>query len=385
MKRAYFLLFGLLVLALSGCLPIIPVTGSGEVPTPVVDVITDAPDDGDPRVSETATSRAATATLTATPKNTDVPVVDPVWPTVTPPATVQPLPDSLTFDQRLARAVESRNLTEMRGLMRNRFSFATLNTSLYEYSADESIAMLQSGLFAPGATPAVIWGTDLVTLLSGADPLALWGPVANVVRAMQVRGLGPRGAEEAVLVIGRDAAAGQRYFHGVLISPDGYFHSTPPTRQPADAVPTDVTVIHAVQEVNVRSGPGLDYAVEGMLRWGETAQVTGKSLDGHWWQILCVTDASGRCWVSANPSYTLPGGGDNGSQVGMIRAIGTINVRSGPGMDFTVEGVMQDGQTAQVTGKSADGNWWQIVCVTDASGTCWISADPSDTVPIGLP
>jgi uncharacterized protein YgiM (DUF1202 family) len=44
--------------------------------------------------------------------------------------------------------------------------------------------------------------------------------------------------------------------------------------------------------LNIRAGPGIDYAVKGQLKQGDTITIIGKSADGLWWQY------SGG-WVSA--------------------------------------------------------------------------------------
>ena len=55
-------------------------------------------------------------------------------------------------------------------------------------------------------------------------------------------------------------------------------------RQPISGVATDT--------LNVRAGPGLNYAVKGQLKQGDAVTIVGKSADGLWWQI-----SNG--WVSA--------------------------------------------------------------------------------------
>ncbi len=71
-----------------------------------------------------------------------------------------------------------------------------------------------------------------------------------------------------------------------------------------EVVPTPPQYLVARVNVNLRSGPGYNFAVEGMMRAGEQAHVTGASQDGQWWRVTCVVDASSNCWVSANPAYT---------------------------------------------------------------------------------
>ena len=50
---------------------------------------------------------------------------------------------------------------------------------------------------------------------------------------------------------------------------------------------------------NVYSGPGVNYAVEGALTAGQTAQILGVSADGGWWNILFPRAEGGTGWVAA--------------------------------------------------------------------------------------
>ena len=58
-------------------------------------------------------------------------------------------------------------------------------------------------------------------------------------------------------------------------------------------------------EVNIRSGPGTNYAIVGRMDWDETAPVVGRNANSSWWQIK-FNGVIG--WVSAQYS-TLEGSG----------------------------------------------------------------------------
>lgn len=51
-----------------------------------------------------------------------------------------------------------------------------------------------------------------------------------------------------------------------------------------------------------------------------------------------------------------------------------LNVRGGPGTNFPVLGLLKAGQTAEITGRSADGGWWQIKFSGVAGERGWLSA-----------
>jgi uncharacterized protein YgiM (DUF1202 family) len=53
-----------------------------------------------------------------------------------------------------------------------------------------------------------------------------------------------------------------------------------------------------------------------------------------------------------------------------------LNIRSGPGVNYPAIGGLPAGQSAPITGKSGDGQWWQIVFPGSPSGQGWVSAQP---------
>jgi len=46
------------------------------------------------------------------------------------------------------------------------------------------------------------------------------------------------------------------------------------------------------------------------------------------------------------------------------------------GGDFVHSGVLFGGVTVQVSGVSADGQWWQVPCGDGSDDACWVSAAP---------
>ena len=61
-----------------------------------------------------------------------------------------------------------------------------------------------------------------------------------------------------------------------------------------------------------------------------------------------------------------------------------LNLRSEPGLSSEVIGFIPSSDLVDVIGQSTDGDWWQVVCPDDVSGTCWISADPALSQPVNL-
>ncbi|MFN8458970.1 MAG: PKD domain-containing protein [Anaerolineae bacterium] len=86
-------------------------------------------------------------------------------------------------------------------------------------------------------------------------------------------------------------------------------HTPVATTQPAS------TLLTATTNLNVRSGPGINYPTLGMLQSGQTATVTGLSPDNGWWQIKFSGAPHAYGWVSAR--YVTA---DNVSNVPVVQA-----------------------------------------------------------------
>jgi hypothetical protein len=230
----------------------------------------------------------------------DGPAADAVAP-YGPPAGLVGL-EGESYDLHVAGTLQFGDLDTLKWMLGERFAFLTWDNDLREVSSEEALERLRREYFMDSAAPVVIFGADVSALLGGADPLAQWGPVANPVRAMHVMGLGPDANQEAVFVIALDSS-GYRYVHGMIIPPGGYFKTDPD----ADRVnPTSVEYVMAKTNLRLRTGPGFEYAQEGLVYEGQIAKVTGLSKDGQWWRVACEVDSSGNCWMSADPDLTEP-------------------------------------------------------------------------------
>ena len=77
-----------------------------------------------------------------------------------------------------------------------------------------------------------------------------------------------------------------------------------PTEAEVDQIASEPTLT-AVIGVNVRSGPGVEYAPPiGWLAEGQTARITGRNAESTWWEIEYPAGTARRGWVSARPQYT---------------------------------------------------------------------------------
>ncbi len=90
---------------------------------------------------------------------------------------------------------------------------------------------------------------------------------------------------------------------------------------PADAAESpEVAFVQVLAEVglNLRTAPDTDSEVVGVARQFEIVQVTGQSPDGGWWRVACSETASGECWMSADPAWSVPTNLAEASLAGLI-------------------------------------------------------------------
>jgi len=123
------------------------------------------------------------------------------------------------------------------------------------------------------------------------------------------------------------------------------------------AVAASQTMV-ATGNVNMRSGPGTTYAVLLTVPLGASVTATGTT-SGGWLQ---VTYGSRTGYVystyvkAASPATSAASPAATGSRT----TTGAVNVRSGPGKNYTIIGVAARGTSLQTTGL-ASGAWTQVL------------------------
>lgn len=153
-------------------------------------------------------------------------------------------------------------------------------------------------------------------------------PTATAIEAVYVRsgpgthypayGVAPKGAKGEVIGVSEDrgwwviklptnvVGAGQAWVSADWVTTsntEGVPVVPPPDQQPPVVVPPPaegVPTATALDYINVRSGPGINYASYGVAQPGASAEIVGKSEDGSWWVVKLPSVASGQAWVSAD-------------------------------------------------------------------------------------
>ena len=144
------------------------------------------------------------------------------------------------------------------------------------------------------------------------------------------------------------------------------------------APPTSDAKVTVLGEMNIRSGPSTDYEVVGDAVAGEEFAITGKNEDGNWWQIdfrgesgwiyapfVVAAEAEEVPVVSAAMTGSPGAEGETAESspstvIPIVSVGGDMNVRSGPGEEFDRIGGAFAGEEFAITGRNADGDWWQI-------------------------
>lgn len=133
-----------------------------------------------------------------------------------------------------------------------------------------------------------------------------------------------------------------------------------PPAPPPDPAPGQPggTMLEANTALNVRSGPGTNYSVIGLIRPGARYNITGQS--GSWYQI----DYNGKVGWVYGPLVTVMTGTVPAIPTGQgVESTTTLNVRSGPGTQYGIIGRIYPGAVYRIL--SQQGVWYQI----DFNGT----------------
>lgn len=123
--------------------------------------------------------------------------------------------------------------------------------------------------------------------------------------------------------------------------------------------------------LNVRSGPGLNHAVIGWLNRGESVEGLAVSPDGGWAQILKPNAFSG--WASLKYLVKIPPPPPvSTSDILMIVTTNLLNIRSGPGTNYSIDGQVLRGEMVTYLSNTPDWKWVKIK--TDKNKTGWCSS-----------
>ena len=130
-------------------------------------------------------------------------------------------------------------------------------------------------------------------------------------------------------------------------------------------------------QVNIREKPSTASASAGLLGIFSPIQITGRDASGSWLQIVYSESTTGKGWVRAEFVQVAAGveiqplAAESGS--GAVTQ--KVNVRSGPGAEFDLLGVLNSNDQVFITDKNEGGQWLQIEFAAAPDGRGWVAAE----------
>lgn len=128
--------------------------------------------------------------------------------------------------------------------------------------------------------------------------------------------------------------------------------------------------------LNVRKGPGTGYSKLGSMNKGKTFTITGKTKasDGGIWYRLTYNGMNGYVLSTyVKTSSSAPAVTAVSNLKGTVSASKGLNVRSGPGTGYSKLGILTNGKTFTITGKTTTGGtvWYRF---TYSGRTAYVSS-----------
>jgi uncharacterized protein YraI len=135
-------------------------------------------------------------------------------------------------------------------------------------------------------------------------------------------------------------------------------------------------------QVNVRAAPSTASASLGLVGIFSKIQIIGKDASGSWYQIVYAESEAGKGWVRAEYVQINSGGEirlvESAPGLGSAvsgRVTQKVNVRSEPGMESELLGVLNSNDLVSITGRNVDGKWIQIEFAGAPNRLGWVSAE----------
>ncbi len=139
------------------------------------------------------------------------------------------------------------------------------------------------------------------------------------------------------------------------------------------------TVYVASDSLNVRSGPGTGYSVIDIMVYGQNGLIIDGPVyaDGYTWFQLTYVGGTTDGWVAGDYLGLVSTGG--GLAVGDMVSVSSdeLNVRSGPGLGYSVIDIMVYGQNGLIVDGpvDADGYTWYKLTYVGGAVDGWVAGD----------
>ena len=123
--------------------------------------------------------------------------------------------------------------------------------------------------------------------------------------------------------------------------------------------------------LNVRLGPGTNYAVSGSLKKGEVVAGLAVSADNQWVQIRKTSGINGWCSLKYMTKVVAPPP-PSPTDVQLFVTTDTLNYRSGPGEGYPITGQVHRDEMVVFLNATPDWKW--VYFKTNSNGTGWASS-----------
>jgi uncharacterized protein YgiM (DUF1202 family) len=139
---------------------------------------------------------------------------------------------------------------------------------------------------------------------------------------------------------------------------------------------TTATAVVNTGALNVRSGPSVAYSVVAVAQQGHALHLLGRNANSSWAKVRLISGQEG--WVNASlitpsvPISSLPMVDAPAVTATAVVNTGALNVRSGPGVGYSVVTWVQQGQTLHLLGRNANSSWVQVRTPGNHQG--WVNA-----------
>ena len=151
-----------------------------------------------------------------------------------------------------------------------------------------------------------------------------------------------------------------------------------PTATPTVVPATGSNATIATGALNVRSGPGISYSAVAVVNQGTVVSLLGRNSTSTWAKIRLSNGTEG--WVNASlitPNVAISGLPVLSTTAPTVTAsalvsTGALNVRSGPGVTYSVITVASQGHTVTLLGRNANSSWAKIRLANGTEG--WVNA-----------
>ena len=253
-----------------------------------------------------------------------------------------------------------------------------VNANFVQTSSHIGSLSVVGGLATLEAT-AVVTGAQLVNVRAG-DTIQ-----HSVVTTV--------GSQTTVTLLGRNHNSTWAYIrtpngttgwiNGNLLTPSTPLANLPSAASPlipavTPAAPPAGTATVTAGHLNVRRGDGVAYQIIASLNLGQQVTLIGRNANHTWAKVRLANGQEG--WVNASYLNVAAGIGSlplaaasapPSTHVAYVKTA-ALNVRSGPGLNYTPIGLVYDGQMVTMLGRDVSYGWVKVTTPTGQTG--WVAS-----------